>query len=182
MVPIRSSARSPHSRTCRQLRATGRRDRCRTGHQGIRQTPLTAPPPRPPRRNGSPSSATRGAWRSAWRSARPTLESVNARYRWAICPCGRIPTEQVVLKFLYLTTRSLDPTWGRKGTMGAEVEAGAQRVRDHQGRPRQPERKLANIKAHPPYIGQCLSRSILTGRDKQPMVIFTRSKLEGSPI
>ena len=38
------------------------------------------------------------------------IESLNACYRRAVRVCGHFPNEQAVLKCLYLTTRSLDPT------------------------------------------------------------------------
>jgi len=38
------------------------------------------------------------------------IESLNARYRRAVRARGHFPTEQAVLKCLYLATRSLDPT------------------------------------------------------------------------
>ena len=38
------------------------------------------------------------------------IESLNARYRRAVKARGHLPTEQAALKYLYLVTRSLDPT------------------------------------------------------------------------
>jgi putative transposase len=38
------------------------------------------------------------------------IDSLNARYRRAVRVRGHFPNEQAVLKCLYLTTRSLDPT------------------------------------------------------------------------
>jgi transposase-like protein len=38
------------------------------------------------------------------------IESLNARYRRAVRARGHFPSEQAVLKCLYLVTRSLDPT------------------------------------------------------------------------
>ena len=65
-------------------------------------------------------------WRNAWTEFIPFLdydveirriicstnaiESLNARYRRAVRARGHFPTEQAALKFLYLVTRSLDPT------------------------------------------------------------------------
>lgn len=65
-------------------------------------------------------------WESAWEEFIPFLdydveirkvicstnaiESLNARYRRAVRARGHFPTEQAALKFLYLVTRSLDPT------------------------------------------------------------------------
>jgi putative transposase len=64
-------------------------------------------------------------WRAAWNEFIPYLdydveirrvlcstnaiESINARYRRAVNAKGHFPTEQAVLKTLYLVTRSLDP-------------------------------------------------------------------------
>ena len=67
------------------------------------------------------------------------IESVNARYRRAVRARGHFPTEQAALKCLYLATRALDPTGQRQGTMGDEVEARAQCVRDHLRRTHHPE-------------------------------------------
>ena len=55
-------------------------------------------------------------------------------------PCGAgpralPPNEQAALKCLYLTTRSLDPTGKRQGTMGHKGEARPERVRGHVPRP-----------------------------------------------
>jgi transposase-like protein len=65
-------------------------------------------------------------WRNAWDEFIPFLdydleirrmicstnaiESLNARYRRAIRARGHFPTEQAAMKWLYLVTRSLDPT------------------------------------------------------------------------
>ena len=65
-------------------------------------------------------------WRNAWNEFIPFLdydaeirkvicstnaiESLNARYRRAVRARGHFPSEQAVLKCLYLVTRSLDPT------------------------------------------------------------------------
>ncbi|SDN35422.1 Transposase (or an inactivated derivative) [Cryobacterium flavum] len=65
-------------------------------------------------------------WESAWEEFTPFLsydpeirqvicstnaiESLNARYRRAVRARGHFPTEQAALKYLYLVTRSLDPT------------------------------------------------------------------------
>src|SRR6201995_1119789 len=65
-------------------------------------------------------------WRNAWNEFIPFLdydveirrvicstnaiESLNARYRWAVRARGHFPSEQAALKCLYLVTRSLDPT------------------------------------------------------------------------
>lgn len=65
-------------------------------------------------------------WRNAWEEFTPFLaydveirrmicstnaiESLNARYRRAIRARGHFPTEQAVMKCLYLVTRGLDPT------------------------------------------------------------------------
>lgn len=38
------------------------------------------------------------------------IESINARYRRAVNARGHFPNEQATLKYLYLVTRSLDPT------------------------------------------------------------------------
>ena len=69
-----------------------------------------------------------GLWRNAWEELTPFLaydveirrvlssinaiESLNARFRRAVCARGHFPTEQAAIKTLYLVTRSLDP----KGT------------------------------------------------------------------
>lgn len=65
-------------------------------------------------------------WRNAWAEFTPFLsydpeirkvicstnaiESLNARYRRAVRARGHFPNEQAALKYLYLVTRSLDPT------------------------------------------------------------------------
>jgi putative transposase len=38
------------------------------------------------------------------------IESLNARYRRAVRARGHFPNDQAALKYLYLVTRSLDPT------------------------------------------------------------------------
>jgi len=65
-------------------------------------------------------------WESAWEEFTPFLcddpeirhvvcstnaiESLNGRYRRAVRAWRHFPTEQAALKYLYLVTRSLDPT------------------------------------------------------------------------
>ncbi|GAB3616999.1 hypothetical protein GCM10027416_15560 [Okibacterium endophyticum] len=39
-----------------------------------------------------------------------TIESINARYRRAVRARGHFPNEAAAIKWLYLLTRSLDPT------------------------------------------------------------------------
>ncbi|MCT2980253.1 IS256 family transposase [Propionibacterium freudenreichii] len=67
-------------------------------------------------------------WKSSWAEFVPFLEydveirrvicttnaieSISARYRWAVRARGHFPNEQAALKCLYLVTRSLDPTKG----------------------------------------------------------------------
>ena len=41
-----------------------------------------------------------------------TIESINTRYRQAVKARGHFPNKQTALKYLYLVTRSLDPTGG----------------------------------------------------------------------
>lgn len=80
------------------------------------------------------------------------VESLKARYRLAIRARGHFPTEQAAMKCLYLVTRSLDPTRPRQGTMGNEVEARTQCVRDHLQRPDHSDWQLTNAKSDPPFI------------------------------
>ena len=77
---------------------------------------------------GTPYPAIVSLWANAWEEFIPFLdydveirrvlfstnaiESLNARYRRAVCARGHFPNEQSALKTLYLVTRSLDP----KGT------------------------------------------------------------------
>ncbi len=69
------------------------------------------------------------------------IESLNARYRRAVKARGHFPTEQAAMKCLYLVTRSLDPK-GRSDTMGNEVEASPERLRNHLRRPDADEDQL----------------------------------------
>ena len=63
------------------------------------------------------------------------IESLNARYRRAVKARGHFPTEQAALKCLYLVTPVSGPHRTRQDTMDDEVEASAQRLRDHLRRP-----------------------------------------------
>ena len=62
------------------------------------------------------------------------IESLNARYRRAVRVRGHFPNEQAAMKFLYLTTRSLDPT-GKGRARWATVETSPPRIRDHLRKP-----------------------------------------------
>jgi hypothetical protein len=131
--------------------------------------------PKPPRRRGSRSSTRSGAAcipRSASSGRTPgrsssvpglrrrdpphhlqtnAIESLNARYRRAVRARGHFPNDAAALKCLYLVTRSLDPTAGQ-GTLGDEVEARTQRLRDHLRRPNQLMRQARSTvnRTHPP--------------------------------
>jgi putative transposase len=75
---------------------------------------------------GARYPATIRLWENAWSEFAPSLdydveirrvicstnavESINTRYRRAIRARGHFPTDQAAMKYLYLVTRSLDPT------------------------------------------------------------------------
>jgi putative transposase len=52
-----------------------------------------------------------------------SIESLNARYRRAVRARGHFPTDQVALKYLFLVTRSLDPTGQGKARWAIRWEA-----------------------------------------------------------
>jgi transposase-like protein len=80
-------------------------------------------------------------WRDAWEEFIPflqfpaevrsmiyttnSIESLNARFRRATRVRGHFPNEAAALKVLYLTIRTRDARWQRRGP-GAKLEAGAQ--------------------------------------------------------
>jgi putative transposase len=109
-------------------------------------------------------------WRNAWEEFIPFLdydveirrvlcstnaiESLNARYRRAVKARGHFPTEQAAMKCLYLVTRSLDPKGTGQNTMGYEVEASPERLRNYLRRPDADEDQLIMKPPLTPLIGQ----------------------------
>jgi len=58
------------------------------------------------------------------------IESINARYRRAVRTRGHFLNDTAALKCLYLLTRAPRPHRTRQSTLGDEMEARSERVRD----------------------------------------------------
>jgi hypothetical protein len=83
------------------------------------------------------------------------IESINARYRRAVRAREHFPNDTAALKCLYLVTRSR-PDRTRQSTLGDEMKARTQRIRDHF-----PRKNQLNHQANPPLIGH--SRVLQSG-------------------
>ena len=106
----------------------------RSGAPRTRRSPSCGP------RRGPSSSPSWTTGSTTWRSdasspATNAIESLNARYRRAICARGHFPTEQAALKCLYLATRSLDPTGRGRARWVMRWKTSVERVRSHLRRP-----------------------------------------------